>query len=153
MAALSSESDVVFYNLIHQLVGAPPKDCAGEQRQGQRQAFLAKQWIAPGYTHEPPPESAWIEVRCHDLTGGGFSFFLAEPPTFERLLVAFGRPPSLVHVTARVTHCKDVLLYPSGLIEQREGRAAHVRYQAPDGQEGKPMVLVGCKFLRKLGRG
>jgi hypothetical protein len=149
MAALGYEPDVIFYNLIHQLVGGPQKGDA-DRRQGLRHACLATQWIAPGYCGEVPPEAAFIEVRCQDLTGSGFSFFLDEPPDFSRLVAAFGRPPSLVHVAAEVLHWSEVIVYPSGLVEPRGDRAGHVRHQSADGQAGRPMVLVGCRFVAKL---
>jgi hypothetical protein len=150
MPTFSCEPDVVFYNLIHQLVEAPPRDEAADRRQCMRQAFLAWQRIAPGYGDETPPESAYVEVQCHDLSCNGFSFFLPNPPEFDRLVAMLGRPPSLICVAARVSHCTEVLVYPSKVVEQRGDRTGHLDHQASDAQTGMPMVLVGCRFVRKL---
>ena len=56
-----------------------------------------------------PPESAWIDVRCYDLAQGGFSFFLDEKPTFERLVARF-RSAEPIYVAARVNHWRPVLV-------------------------------------------
>jgi hypothetical protein len=151
MAVQSNDPDVVFYNLIHQLVGSPQNDEDSDRRQGMRQPFLVRQRIAPGYSGEMPPESAFVEVQCHDLTRRGFSFFLSSPPTFDRLVAAFGRVPAVIHVAAEVSHCADVFLHPSGFVEPRGDRAAHACYRGPDGQIARPVVLVGCRFVEKLG--
>ena len=64
-----------------------------------RRPFRLTQRIAPGYCWEVPPESAWIDVRCYDLAQGGFSFFLDEKPTFERLVAMF-RSAEPIYVAA-----------------------------------------------------
>jgi hypothetical protein len=131
------------YQLVYQLSGSPRED---DRRFSKRQPYRVKQWIAPASASGCPPKAAFIEVPCHDLSGGGFSFFLAQRPTFRHLVAALGKPTRLVYLTAEVVHADDVLLYASGMIEPLGDRARHVSYEGPDGTIGAPRVLVGCRF-------
>jgi hypothetical protein len=150
MAVIGAEVDVVFYNLIHQLAGSPSKDGGVQRRHGLRQQFLVAQRIAPGFLGEIPPDEAFREVRCYDLTRSGFSFFLAAPPDFEVLVAAFGWPPSVIHVGAKVVHQREVLLHPSGLVQPLSNPSSRSR-EAPADRSATALVLVGCRFLQRLG--
>jgi hypothetical protein len=151
MAILGNEADVMFFNVIHQLVGSPDKEGPVERREGLRQPFLVVQRIAPGFHQEIPPDSAFMEIRCHDLTQSGFSFLLPQAPDFDRLVAALGRPPSVIHVAAEVLHCSEVRVYPSGAVEGIENWVSPASAEARQGQPSKRMVLVGCRFIRRLG--
>jgi len=150
MSNLDSEIDANFYQLIHQLAGSPRHPDQSERRGKRRQAFLVVQRIAPLGGGGFPGDSEFFQVRCHDLSEGGFSFFLPRPPEFTSLVAAFGSPPEMIYVGADVSHSANVLVHRSGWVEQVEGRAGHVSYQGIDGDPATPMVLVGCRFTRRL---
>src|SRR5208282_815700 len=111
MASSGQDADAAFFNLMHHFLAASHKEEGGpsrdepaaERRRDSRRAFRLTQRIAPGYCWEVPPESAWIDVRCNDLAKDGFSFFLDEKPTFERLVAMF-RSVEPIYVAARVCH-------------------------------------------------
>ena len=146
MSSLEAEIDANFYNLVHQLsmaAGGPP----AERRHERRSRFVATQRVAFRRTPGIPDETEFTEVQCHDLTRGGFSFFLPSEPKFQLLVVALGTPPNLIHVSARVTHTEPVLVYESGLVERYPDGCI------PDGTKSRPVqrrVLVGCTFVERL---
>ncbi len=146
MALLESEIDANFYNLIHQLSGSLQQDETTDRRGNRRQVFQAINRIALRRGTDVPDESEFFEVQCHDLTGSGFSFFLPSQPNFDSLVAAFGIPPSVIYLDAEVSHYDDVLVHPSGLIE----RVEHAGRQDADVQAATPMVMVGCRFVRRL---
>ncbi len=146
MSSLEAEIDANFYDLVHQLsmsAGGP----MGDRRQERRSRFVAMQRIAFRRTPGIPDEAEFIEVPCHDLTRGGFSFFLPSEPSFRFLVVALGAAPNVIYVSARETHTEQVLVYESGLIE-RFGEGS-----VPDETQTKAarrMFLVGCTFIERL---
>ena len=150
MALLESEIDANFYNLIHQLPGSLQKEETADRRDGRRQVFQAIHRIALRRGPDMPDESEFFEVRCRDLAGGGFSFFLRNKPNFDSLVAAFGIPPNVIYLDAKISHCDDVLVHPSGLIERVDVQTEHVDRQNTDIQVATPMVLVGCRFVRRL---
>jgi hypothetical protein len=149
MTTFEPDACPTVFNLIHHLL-ATEEDGAKERREGDRRPFRHSQWIAPGYAQEIPPESALVEVRCRDLTQGGFSFFFPEKPTFDRLVVAF-RSPEPMYVAAKVVHCREVLVDDRGAVVWAETPASAPPAAASNGTTATPQVLVGCQFLRRLG--
>ncbi len=144
-----NENDAGFYQLVHQLAG--PKNPEDDERRGQpRHAFPASQCIAPRRNAYVPPQNEFFEVQCHDLNSGGFSFLLEEKPDYDELVVSLGEPPEPIYLIARVTHCSRVIVYPSGLVEPLGDRATHVSYRSPDGELGRLMFRVGCRFTKRL---
>jgi len=121
-----------------------------ERRDHPRRAFAAIQRIAPYSGCEFPVDSEFFEVRCHDLTQSGFSFFLPDTPDFSSLVAAFGTSPNVIWVGAEVRHCKHVLRHPSGLVEYLGDRAGRVGDPKAGGEVPTPMILVGCRFTRRL---
>jgi hypothetical protein len=148
MPGTSHEIDANFFQLIHRLVSGSPREPGEDHRDQRRNPFECFQQIAPWDGEGFPEDSAFFAVRCRDLTCGGFSFFLPAEPTFERLVAAFGSSPAVIHVGAEVLHTVRVVLYPSGRVERAEQRTAASAEEAND--PGSPMVLVGCRFLRRL---
>jgi hypothetical protein len=134
-----SNPDAAFFTLLHQSADLPG-DKDAERRRRSRRPFPAVQRIAPGASDKVPPESAFIRVQCQDLTETGFSFFSPSKPRFERLVVALGERRREIYVEAEVKHCREVLVDREGQIV-RGGKGSIV---------GRPMVLVGCRFLRRL---
>ena len=152
MTVIDSEIDASFYNLVHQLTGSPRPDECAERRKQPRRAYKSVQRIAPRRGPNLPEESEFFDVPCQDLTRSGFSFLMPAAPDFAALVAAFGNPPNTLCVGAEVSHCEDVLVYPSGAVQPVKGRAAHVTYREPGGELGEPMVLVGCRFTERLER-
>ncbi len=150
MPLSGNQIDAGFYQLIHQLVCSSPQVRNKERRGYPRRPFTITQRIAPRRGAGVPDESEFFDVTCHDLNRAGFSFLLPTRPNFSALVVLFDKPPDVVYMGAEVLHCASVLVYPSGHVEHIRGRAGNVSYQAPDGQLGTPMVLVGCRFTGQL---
>jgi len=159
MATLGQDGDAAFFNLAHHFLAASQKAEGGvgrdepdaERRCKLRRAFRLTQWIAPGYSWEVPPESAWIEVRCHDLTQCGFSFFLDEKPTFERLVARFGSAEP-IYVAAWVNNWRPVLVDGlGGIIEPDTQSAGAVSTGVVStGNRTERKILVGCQLLRRF---
>ncbi len=148
MGSLEAEIDASFYNLVHQLSVAAGREPV-ERRQQRRSQFVCTQRIALRRGPGTPDESEFIEVKCQDLTQRGFSFLLPSEPLFHFLVVAFGAPPNVIYISARVTHSEQVLVYQSGLIERSpEGG---IPTDNPS-QPARRMVLVGCEFVERLHR-
>jgi hypothetical protein len=150
MTLNTADTDVVFYNFVHQLVGGLRREESQDRRDRWRQRFAAVQRIAPGFHQGIPPDSAFIEVTCYDLTQNGFSFLLPRPPTFKRLMAAFGPPASAIYLAAEVAHSSDVIVWPSGRTETADDCDSALNHSAED-EPGVPMTLVGCRFIRRLG--
>jgi hypothetical protein len=154
MASSRQDADAAFFNLMHHFLAVSHKDeegvaldePGGERRNGSRRPFRLTQRIAPGYCWEVPPESAWIDVSCYDLAQGGFSFFLDEKPTFERLVARF-RSAEPIYVAARVSYSRPVLVDGwGGILEPgipSEGALSAVR-------RTESKYLIGCQFLRRF---
>ena len=144
MPAPANDNDVTFYRLIHELVARQP-GTAADRRSNRRNPFRIVQQIAGWDGGRFPAKEAFFDARCHDLTGGGFSFLSPRRPPFEQLVAAFGKPPEQIFIAAEVRHLIPVLVHASGTIEPIEGvrRAG----PAPAGQPpAQAMVLVGCRF-------
>ncbi len=154
MATLGQDADAAFFNLMHHFLAASRKGDGGvgrdepdaERRRKLRRAFRLTQSIAPGYCWEVPPDSAWMEVHCYDLTQCGFSFFLDEKPTFERLVARF-RLAEPIYVAARVHHWRPVLVDGRGGII--ESGAQSVGAISPAHRTAWK-VLVGCQLLQRF---
>ena len=145
MANLGQDADVAFFNLMHHFMAASGKGESGlrqdesalERRYESRRAFRVTHQIAPGYCWETPPESAWIDVRCHDLTQCGFSFLLDQQPAFDHLVARFGLAEP-IYVAGEVHHWRPVSVDAwGGIIEpgvalsgRHAGRLPH-RKQVP----------------------
>lgn len=149
MSSTEAQIDATFYQMVHQFVHAS-EDKQDDRRRHKRQRFFGVQWIAPWDGSRLPSESEFIEVQCHDLTPGGFSFFFARRPTFPLVAAGFGRKPNLLYIGAEIVRSVPVLLFPSGRIKQvRDGETQIQRY-SPSGEAGRPTTLIGCRFLRRL---
>ena len=139
MPSIEAEIDANFYRLIHKSVKSDP----AEGRRGHaRESFPSLHKVAPydGVTLPQPPD--FVDVRCHDLSRGGFSYLSAIRPASTNLIVAFGVIPDITCMEARIVRAIDVIENPStGLLE---------RIDDPAGEIGVPLVLVSCRFIRRL---
>ncbi len=149
MPRQDSRVDADFYAMIHQRIVDAPEE-SPERRRDDRQEFSGMQWLAPWDGIDFPPETAFLEVRCHDLTCSGFSFFASQRPLFREFVIGFGEKPNLIYVAAEPIRFTDVLMLPSGKFARARDARNLVHGTASLEEIGRPMVLVGCRFLRRL---
>jgi hypothetical protein len=103
-----------------------PTQSGKERRSSPRRDYPYYQRIAPCHDGAIPRPADFFDVVCRDISAGGFSFLLDEPPGFTDLVVALGRPPHLTHFVAQVRR-----------VIQTEA-------------EGRRQFLVGCQFRGRL---
>lgn len=115
--------DVAFYKDMHRLIAMHLK---GDRRGGDRSAYRCVQRIAPLVGESVPPLSQFQEVKCQDLSPGGFSFLCDNPPLYEDYAVELGKAPVLIYVTASLVHVSEV----------RSG--------------SRVQFLAGCRFTGRL---
>jgi hypothetical protein len=108
-------------------IGQPESpQTACELRASPRLGYGFRQQIAPIYGGVLPQKKDFRYVQCHDISRGGFSFYINEAPDYEDLVIALGSPPQLNYLTARVTRAGK---------EQRESGS---------------VCVVGCRFTGRL---
>lgn len=96
-----------------------------DRRNGRRKGYEAMQWLAPYEPGRPIRRESFREVRCRDISLGGFSYLLLEKPDYDEVVVALGSYPNMTYVRAKVVHvAKDT--------------------PTPD------TYLVGCRFAERL---
>ena len=117
------QEDVAFYRDVHRLIA---RHLHADRRGGDRSDYRCVQRIAPLIGEQVPPLSEFEEVKCQDLSPGGFSFVCDAPPTHEDFAVELGKPPVLIYVTARVLHISEVRMGP------------------------RVQFLAGCRFTGRL---
>jgi hypothetical protein len=152
MCSQEIQSDAQFYNLIHQLKGTPPDSGNHERRNSRRYPFLCQQRIAPWRDTGKLAQADFIDVRCHDLNQAGFSFLLPVRPQFTSIVAALASATEEIYLIAKITHCAEVLVYPSGRVEPLAGRPAHVHYRDADGGISVRMFQLGCRFTGRIDR-
>ncbi len=112
-----------------QSTASEPEDStatSADRRHRSRQNYRILQWMAPCREGELPDPGSFRQVRCHDVSCGGISYYSKEPP-LEKFLVFFLRIGDRgVYVQARVANCMQVI----------EGKQTTFR--------------IGCEFLNRL---
>ena len=91
-----------------------------------RAAYLHRQRIALIRDEDLPPLSSFFEVRCRDISQGGFSFDSPVYPNEPALVVALGTAPPYNYVVAQIMHV------------------------TPAVTEGQKSFIVGCKFTERV---
>jgi len=120
--SVSKTIDPEFEDTLHLIL----REGQDTDRRGQsRRPFRCVQLLAPYDGKEMPAADEFFHVQCHDISAGGFSYFLPEAPEYDFLVLALGRAP-FTFVIARAVHFETV--------ETERGR----------------QYLVGCRFLRKI---
>jgi diguanylate cyclase (GGDEF)-like protein len=97
-----------------------------DRRNQPRRPFPTNQFVAPYVEGRLPTRETFVQVRCHDISSGGFSFLLSQPPEFETFVVALGMPPNVTYLTGRVMH------------------------STPAPADDNSMFLVGCRFTGRV---
>ena len=152
MAPSGSEVDANFFEMIHRIAGPSREEPKSERRSRNRRPFVVTQRIAPRCQAGVPDDSEFFEVKCQDLNRAGFSFLFSSRPSFTALVASFGTASDVVYMGADILHCASVLVYPSGQVEHIPDRAGEVNYRGPNGEIGKPMVLIGCRFTGQVAK-
>ena len=109
-----------------QLDGAERTGTPLDRRSQPRRPFPANQFIAPYLEGKLPTKEMFQQVRCHEISSGGVSFFLPQPPEFDSLIVALGTPPKMTCLASRIVHT------------------------CASNADGGSMYLVGCRFLGRV---
>ena len=73
----------------------------------------------------PTPEE-FRQVRCHDISTGGFSYFTPDLPDHDLIVAAFGLPPEFTYLSAQIRYAKRVA------------------------QGASAMFQIGCQFLGRI---
>lgn len=124
-AALKAHAEIA--NVVHQqLIEAQLDQWSSDRRASARHRFPRVQSIAPYVNGQLPSPNMFYAVQCRDLTSGGLSFWLPNPPEFSTLVVALGGEENVKHLTAEVVHTTKIE------------------------RDGKSMYLVGCRFLGRV---
>lgn len=97
-----------------------------ELRTSPRRKYPYRQMIAPIVGQRVPSRDEFFPVWCKDLSGGGFSIYMENPPAFHNLIVALGLPPHVKFYRAEAMHVQPVEL------------------------EGRRIFLVGCRFTNRV---
>jgi hypothetical protein len=111
--------------IIQPFAVGDPDPNASDRRRDPRWSYQVPQLVAFHDEDEQPTRDMLQAVRCHDISMGGISFFVSQPPRHAHCTLVLGRAPKLMFVRARIAHYE-----PTG----------------PELQEWK----IGCMFLQKL---
>jgi hypothetical protein len=121
---LRESADANFFALVHHVLDASLA-ADTDRRDNRRRGFSCLQFVAPYIDGRMPTQSEFKRVLCRDLSPTGFSFVASDPPNTEYLVVALGAAP-FIFVSAEIVH------------------------QWPDEAEGKPVWIVGCRFVSRI---
>ena len=151
MPSIEAEIDAHFYQLIHKMVNLELAEDHPDRRAHPRSPFSSIHKVAPYDGSNLPQPTDFIDICCHDLARGGFSYLTPIRPTSTNLIAAFGIPPDITCMEARIVRAADVLQYPStGLLEKIGDPNGPIEYRGPNGEMGVPLVFVSCEFVRRL---
>jgi len=98
----------------------------GDRRKSQRAEYSTTQLVAPSIDGRLPNRHEFQEVRCCDLSSGGFSYLSDHAVRATSVVAAFGLEPDRLHLMAEVVHC------------------------TPTEVDGKRRYLVGCVFTGRI---
>jgi len=120
MASDLLQRDLLTVNEVAELLGVE-----FERRSSPRFAYQVSQRIAPLDADHPHAPLHFQDVLCKDLSMGGISFYLAEQPDFEHLVIQLGRATQQITARAEVLGCMPI-------------------------PELRPYWLVRCRFIDRV---
>ncbi|MDY0169639.1 MAG: PAS domain S-box protein [Thermoguttaceae bacterium] len=103
-----------------------PTPLNAERRQRPRRSYPYSQRVAPVIKGELPDKEDFEEIECNDIAAGGFSFFAAQPPKSDSLIVALGTAPKITYLMAQVAHITRLT------------------------RNGRRMYLIGCSYTGRI---
>ena len=92
---------------IHSAGDSKSLSSTAERRKSQRRPCQTILLLGPYGSWGLPTHRMFCEVRCHDLSQGGVSFFLPRPPTFEFAVIGLGKRPNISYFLIRLTHFRE----------------------------------------------
>jgi hypothetical protein len=149
MPSLENEIDAVLFQLIHQLSREAQEGGKQDRRGTDRQRYSVRQRIAPWQGNGFPPDSAFFDVQCHDLTAGGFSFLSPSRPEFTVLVAELGIVAEQIYLVARVVHVERVLVDSTGAWADPRSTAT-IEGSPPIKSGWSTRYLIGCRFVRRF---
>ena len=118
--------DVTLFNTIDRLLKASDDELSSDERRGcDRHSYPCIQLLAPYDDERLPGPGQFRQVRCLDLSPGGFSFTSYRPPESDWVIVALGTIP-FIFIVAEIRHKNPI--------------------RTDEGQE----FSVGCRFVKRL---
>lgn len=85
-----------------------PASGSEERRQRPRLTYPYRQLIAPIVNGRLPSRQDFVELECHDIAVGGFSYYAPAPPSTDQVVIALGIPPRLTFLIAQIVHVRRV---------------------------------------------
>jgi PAS domain S-box-containing protein len=85
-----------------------PSTGTEERRRRPRLAYSYRQLIAPIVNGKLPSRQDFVELECHDIAVGGFSYYSPTPPASDQVVIALGIPPRLTFLIAQIVHVRRV---------------------------------------------
>jgi hypothetical protein len=122
---LSSDADEIL-DQIAQRTFAPGDEEFEERRRHPRFAFNAIQHVAPYVHGEMPAATAFQPVVCHDISCGGLSYYLNQPPIVKDVVLALSIRGQVKYLTAHILRTIVTL------------------------NDGGLKYLIGCRFIGRL---
>ncbi|HEX3997086.1 MAG TPA: PilZ domain-containing protein [Pirellulales bacterium] len=80
----------------------------GNRRKRERRPYHVLQWAAPWSDGSPPQPEAFRQIRCHDISRGGISYFSDRPLLDEFLIVGLAAAAEMIYLKCRVANCVRV---------------------------------------------
>lgn len=100
-----------------------PASGSDERRQRPRLTYPYRQLIAPVVNGKLPSRHDFVELECHDIAVGGFSYYAPAPPSTDQVVIALGIPPRLTFLIAQIVHVRRVT------------------------RDSKSLFLTGCMYI------
>lgn len=95
--------------------------------ESRRYPYDGWQHVAPWNDGEPAPTlEQFTKVRCHEISVSGISFFCANPPDSESVVISIGKGDKLIFMHAEISEHKAVYMH------------------------GDVSFLVGCRYRRRM---
>jgi diguanylate cyclase len=100
-----------------------------ERRKHERKSCNGVHLVAPCPDGCVPAKDKFFRVQFCDISAGGFAMMLSAPPPIKRYVVVIKKPAGAVFMGADVMNV-------------RESKEMQI--------DGKPMIIVGCKFTQRI---
>ncbi len=102
--------------------GLPAGVLPSERRNRPRRAYPYCQKMAPVVDGTLPNPDEFTTIECNDISAGGFSYIVPNPPRSDSFVVALGAESSPTYLFAEIAHIN------------------------PIERDGKQKYLVGCRY-------
>lgn len=78
------------------------------RRKRERREYRLLQWVAPCQESNLPVRNDFRQVRCHDISRSGVSYFTDRPAIDEFLVIGLGIGPQTIYLRCKVANCVRV---------------------------------------------